>query len=78
MTGISARTVATRLSLEAYAPGVAVEVFARLDGPRVCSHPDATGSGAGDGIRTRDIQLGRLALHQLSYSRSGDPASRRR
>ena len=28
------------------------------------------GNGAGDGIRTRDIQLGRLALHQLSYSRS--------
>jgi hypothetical protein len=25
--------------------------------------------GAGDGIRTRDIQLGRLALYQLSYSR---------
>jgi hypothetical protein len=24
---------------------------------------------AGDGIRTRDIQLGRLALYQLSYSR---------
>ncbi len=26
--------------------------------------------GAGDGTRTRDIQLGRLALCQLSYSRS--------
>src|SRR3979490_372460 len=25
--------------------------------------------GAGNGIRTRDIQLGRLALYQLSYSR---------
>ena len=25
--------------------------------------------GAGDGIRTRDIQLGRLELYQLSYSR---------
>ena len=25
--------------------------------------------GAGDEIRTRDIQLGRLALYQLSYSR---------
>ena len=25
--------------------------------------------GAGDGIRTRDIQLGRLSLYQLSYSR---------
>ena len=26
-------------------------------------------SGAGDEIRTRDIQLGRLKLYQLSYSR---------
>ena len=26
--------------------------------------------GAGDGIRTRDIQLGRLSLYQLSYSRT--------
>ena len=25
--------------------------------------------GAGDEIRTRDIQLGRLMLYQLSYSR---------
>jgi hypothetical protein len=25
--------------------------------------------GAGNGIRTRDIQLGRLTLYQLSYSR---------
>ena len=28
------------------------------------------GLGAGDGIRTRDIQLGRLSLYQLSYSRT--------
>jgi hypothetical protein len=27
-------------------------------------------SGAGDGIRTRDIQLGKLTLYQLSYTRS--------
>ena len=26
-------------------------------------------NGAGDAIRTRDIQLGRLALYQLSYAR---------
>jgi hypothetical protein len=26
--------------------------------------------GAGDEIRTRDIQLGRLTLYQLSYSRT--------
>ena len=36
------------------------------------------GTGAGDGIRTRDIQLGRLALYRLSYSRSVELASRRR
>ena len=27
------------------------------------------GYGAGDGIRTRDIDLGKVALYQLSYSR---------
>ncbi len=27
-------------------------------------------SGAGDGIRTRDIDLGKVALYQLSYSRA--------
>jgi hypothetical protein len=26
-------------------------------------------AGAGDGIRTRDINLGKVALYQLSYSR---------
>ena len=34
---------------------------------------------AGDGTRTRDIQLGRLTLYQLSYSRSlaeSPPAAR--
>ena len=29
--------------------------------------------GAGDESRTRDIQLGRLKLYQLSYSRPGYP-----
>jgi hypothetical protein len=33
------------------------------------SHSDPI--GAGDETRTRDIQLGRLALYQLSYSRKG-------
>ena len=28
---------------------------------------------AGDGARTRDIKLGRLALYQLSYSRIATP-----
>src|ERR1700760_4342532 len=31
--------------------------------------PGARKDGAGDGIRTRDINLGKVALYQLSYSR---------
>ena len=31
--------------------------------------PDNGLVGAGDGIRTRDINLGKVALYQLSYSR---------
>ena len=27
------------------------------------------GSGAGDGVRTRDPELGKLVLYQLSYTR---------
>ena len=34
------------------------------------------GLGAGDGIRTRDILLGKQTLCQLSYSRSGGRHSR--
>ena len=30
--------------------------------------------GAGDGIRTRDQELGKLLLYQLSYARSGGSA----
>ena len=44
--------------------------------PRMRSTPELLGLnyqkiiGAGDETRTRDIQLGRLTLYQLSYSRS--------
>ena len=31
--------------------------------------------GAGDGIRTRDIDLGKVALYQLSYSRPSKESS---
>ena len=31
-------------------------------------------NGAGDGIRTRDINLGKVALYQLSYSRVATPS----
>ena len=47
--------------------------------PRMCSTTEPRGQkkrrlagtrcGAGDGIRTHDIQLGRLELYQLSYTR---------
>ena len=40
--------------------------------PRMRSTPELLGPiklGAGDETRTRDIQLGRLTLYQLSYSR---------
>ena len=33
-------------------------------------------TGAGNGVRTRDPQLGKLMLYQLSYSRSSDRSSR--
>ena len=33
--------------------------------------PKAPIIGAGDEIRTRDINLGKVALYQLSYSRKG-------
>src|SRR5690625_339335 len=37
--------------------------------PRKCSTPELRQRRAGDEIRTRDPQLGRLTLYQLSYSR---------
>ena len=36
--------------------------------PNACMSGDLM-TGAGDEVRTRDIQLGRLKLYQLSYSR---------
>ncbi len=33
-----------------------------------------SGHRAGDEVRTRDLQLGRLPLYQLSYSRVSDTA----
>ena len=39
--------------------------------PKRCSPSSSEGGGAGDGDRTRDMQLGRLPLCQLSYSRTG-------
>ena len=36
---------------------------------RMSPKPHGLENGAGNGIRTRDLKLGRLALYQLSYSR---------
>src|SRR6266852_5841102 len=51
------------------------EVLCRLSyvGEPCCSSSNlkpASRTGAGNGTRTRDPELGRLALYQLSYSRS--------
>ena len=46
-----------------------VEAVVRLIGAKLAGRADLR-IGAGDGGRTRDIQLGRLTLCQLSYSRS--------
>ena len=45
-------------------PGAAASAFRDWGPPK-------KGDGAGDGIRTRDILLGKQTLCQLSYSRSG-------
>ena len=37
--------------------------------PKTAAEARAAATRAGDGARTRDIKLGRLALYQLSYSR---------
>jgi hypothetical protein len=37
--------------------------------PRKCSTPELHRQRAGDGPRTRYLQLGRLSLYQMSYSR---------
>ncbi|GEM_PF-3867769 len=41
---------------------------------RLRSSLNASGfiDGAGDGIRTRDLHLGKVSLYQLSHSRSDD------
>ena len=48
-----------------YAPTVNLPVVPPLQ----CESRLGKLKGAGDEIRTRDIQLGRLTLYQLSYSR---------
>jgi hypothetical protein len=38
--------------------------------------PQDRKNGAGDGVRTRDLKLGKLALYQLSYTRISCPHAR--
>ena len=38
--------------------------------PAVWQRSRLTRTGAGDGVRTRDLELGKLALYQLSYTRN--------
>ena len=44
------------------------ELHGQHDNPTKMCYADSA-YGAGDEVRTRDIQLGRLKLYQLSYSR---------
>src|SRR5579872_5824249 len=61
--GSATATIRTRTIIRFYC-GSRIEKFS------VCVSTLARISGAGDGIRTRDIDLGKVALYQLSYSRS--------
>ena len=48
--------------------GIECPILGRL--VRIMAESDERRFGAGDGIRTRDINLGKVALYQLSYSRA--------
>jgi hypothetical protein len=64
-------------TFDAHVPRFA-SLFVATVAPWATKHSRAArkGIGAGDGIRTRDILLGRQVLHQLSYSRSIAPSRR--
>jgi hypothetical protein len=64
-------------TFDAHVPRFASLLVATVaPGQRNTQGPRGRGIGAGDGIRTRDILLGRQVLHQLSYSRSIAPSRR--
>ena len=42
----------------------------RWDYGKVCTANYLISNGAGNGSRTRDLQLGKLPLYQLSYART--------
>jgi hypothetical protein len=44
----------------------------QLEAPCIVVAPSMSKTGAGDEARTRDINLGKVALYQLSYTRDGN------
>ena len=60
--------LAINLTIAKDAANVGIYVAERPDWPIVRNSPMEV--GAGDRIRTGDIDLGKVALYQLSYSRS--------
>lgn len=46
-----------------------------ISGPFFLSTVNCQLTGAGDGTRTRDIQLGKLTFYQLNYTRSDELVS---
>ena len=80
---VTARSLFARfLAAEQSLPRACVGAVSRPSRPlcffqlAFCEHGETgclgTPFGAGDGSRTRDLKLGKLALYQLSYARSGD------
>ena len=75
----ASQTKARLAGFEPAAHGLEVRCSIQLSYRRIASEhrPPAARSGgrAGDGVRTRDNQLGRLTLCQLSYTRLLHPAA---
>ena len=49
-----------------------VAAIAKHQSRRGAWSAEAPENGAGDGVRTRDPELGKLVLYQLSYTRNAD------
>ena len=58
-----------RANIPQSAPGVPPKVPEKALGDEYAGNNEV--AGAGDGVRTRDTELGKLVLYQLSYARSG-------
>jgi hypothetical protein len=62
---VNRASLASRLSVVAASNSLSTDCAEQAE----CHAKHKMGIGAGDGSRTRDIQLGRLTLYRLSYSR---------